>query len=77
MRVILRAGLSASASALILGHNHFSGDPTPSEQDITTTAAIMRAAKIVGIPVVDHVIVTRNPGRYHSMEAGGTLPRAD
>ena len=52
-------------------------DPTPSEQDITTTAAILRAAKIVHIPVVDHVIVPGQPLRYHSMLDRGTLPSAD
>jgi DNA repair protein RadC len=77
VRVILRAGLSACASAMIVSHNHPSNDPSPSEQDITTTAAIMRAAKMVDIPMVDHVIVTRQPLRYHSMLDRGTLPSAD
>jgi DNA repair protein RadC len=77
VRVILRTALAACATAMIVGHNHPSGDPTPSEQDITTTAAIMRAAKTVGIPVVDHVIVTRVALRYHSMLDRRTLPTLD
>jgi DNA repair protein RadC len=74
VRVILRAALAACATAMVLGHNHPSGDPLPSADDLEATAQIMRVAHIVGIPVVDHVIVTRDPGRYHSMFERGTLP---
>jgi len=77
VRVILRAALAACATAMILSHNHPSGDPSPSHQDLTTTEAIARAAKTVGIPVLDHVIVTRQAGRYHSMLDRGTLPQVD
>ncbi len=76
-RAILRAALVACASAIVLGHNHPSGDPTPSPEDLTTTAHLMRAAKIVTVPIVDHVIVTRNESRYHSMLERGTLPSID
>jgi hypothetical protein len=58
------------------GHNHPSGDPSPSPEDVATTAGLMTAGKVLGIPVVDHVIVTREPGRWHSMATRGTLPRA-
>jgi DNA repair protein RadC len=75
VRVILRAALAACASALILGHGHPSGDPTPSAEDLTTTAKIMRACDVLAIPVLDHVIVTRDPSRYHSMVDCRTLPR--
>jgi DNA repair protein RadC len=76
-RAILRAALAACASAIVLGHNHPSGDPTPSPEDLATTAHLMRAAKTVTVPVVDHVIVTRNESRYHSMFERGTLPSID
>ncbi len=75
VRVLMRAALAACASAIVLGHNHPSGDPTPSEQDISATAAIMRAGSILSIPAVDHVIVTRDPHRYHSMLDRGTMPK--
>lgn len=75
-RPILRAGLLACASAMILGHNHPSGDPSPSAEDLEFTANIMRRARIVGIPVVDHVIVTAREGVYHSMHNRGTLPES-
>jgi DNA repair protein RadC len=77
VRALFRAALAACASALVLGHNHFSGDPTPSPEDLTTTANIMRAAKILCVPVLDHVIVTRQGRRYHSMFDRGTLPRIE
>jgi len=75
VRVVLRAGLAACATAMILGHCHPSGDPSPSRDDIATTEAIMRAASIITIPVLDHIIVTRDEHRYHSMLDSGTLPK--
>lgn len=77
VRVLLRAALAACASALVVGHNHPSGDATPSEQDLTTTAHMMRAAKILSVPILDHIIVTRYPGRFHSMFERDTLPNID
>ena len=73
-RTVFRAAIAACASGIILGHNHPSGDPTPSPEDITTTAALMAAGKLLGIPVVDHIIVTRHQHRWHSMVTRGTLP---
>jgi DNA repair protein RadC len=76
-RALLRAALAACASAIVLGHSHPSGDPTPSAEDLSTTAHLMRAAKIVGVPVLDHVIVTRDERCFHSMFERGTLPTTD
>jgi DNA repair protein RadC len=74
LRALFRAALAACSSAVVLGHNHPSGDPAPSPEDIVTTKHIMLAGKILCIPIVDHVIVTRNTDRYHSMFERGTLP---
>jgi len=74
-RTVFRAAIAACASALILGHNHPSGDPTPSSEDIATTANLMRAGKVLGLPVLDHIIVTRDSRRWHSMQMRGTLPK--
>jgi DNA repair protein RadC len=74
VRVILRAALAACSSGIVLGHNHPSGNPSPSAEDFATTANIMRAANVIGIPVLDHVIVTRDELRYYSMFSRGTLP---
>jgi DNA repair protein RadC len=77
VRAIFRAALAACASAIVLGHNHPSGDPTPSHDDVATTAHIVRAAKILCMPVLDHLIVTRNPYVFHSMFERGTLPAVE
>jgi len=75
VRVVLRAALAACATAIILGHNHPSGDASPSVEDIATTETIMRAANVLTIPVLDHIIVTRDEHRYHSMLDSGVLPK--
>jgi DNA repair protein RadC len=73
-RTVFRAAITACASGVVLGHNHPSGDPAPSPEDIATTAKLMAAGKVLGIPVVDHIIVTRDSRRWHSMLTRGTLP---
>jgi DNA repair protein RadC len=56
-RDVLRAVVRDAASSFVLVHNHPSGDPTPSAEDIELTAAVARAASVIGTPLVDHVIV--------------------
>jgi len=51
--------LELSATAIILAHNHHSGDPTPSQADIETTRQIASVAKPLGIALHDHIIVGR------------------
>lgn len=65
-RTILRAALLACAAGIIVGHNHPSGDPTPSREDRAFTDHLDEACKVVGIPLVDHVIVTKEPGVYRA-----------
>jgi len=59
-REVVRRALELSATALILVHNHPSGDPTPSDADVAMTAKIVEAARHLGIAVHDHVIIGRN-----------------
>jgi DNA repair protein RadC len=59
-REIVRRALELSATALVLIHNHPSGDPTPSQADIRMTHDIVAIAKPLGITIHDHVIVGRN-----------------
>jgi DNA repair protein RadC len=59
VREVVRRALEVSASALILVHNHPSGDATPSRQDIEITKEIIGAAEKLGIEVHDHLIITR------------------
>jgi DNA repair protein RadC len=58
-REVVRRCLELHASAVILAHNHPSGEPTPSREDIALTIEIMRAAALMGIAVHDHIIVGR------------------
>ena len=57
------------AAAIVLMHNHPSGDPTPSEADIKVTRDLIRAGQLLKIEVLDHVIMG-NPGRSSLREAG-------
>ncbi len=57
VREIVKRALELSATAIILVHNHPSGDPTPSQADIEMTRQIVEAAKNLGITVHDHIIV--------------------
>ena len=66
VRTVLRGAILASASAVILAHNHPSGDPTPSQQDCDTTVALANACRVVGVPLLDHIIVTRDPDKYRA-----------
>jgi len=59
-REVVKRGLELSATALILVHNHPSGDPTPSRADIQMTQAIVEIAKPLGISVHDHIIVGKD-----------------
>ena len=71
---VLHIAVKENASSLILVHNHPSGNPSPSKQDIEITKRIIDAGKIIGISVRDHIII--GDGRYISMkENGGTWSR--
>ena len=58
-REVFRSAISANASAIVLAHNHPSGDPTPSEADIKVTRDLIRAGQLLKIDVLDHVIIGR------------------
>ncbi len=58
-REVFKAAISANASAIVLAHNHPSGDPTPSEADIKVTRDLIRAGQVLKIDVLDHVILGR------------------
>ena len=70
-REVVRRALELNASALILVHNHPSGDPTPSEADISMTLKIEAAAETMGIVLHDHVIIGR--GRESSFRSLGLI----
>ena len=68
-REVFRLAVVGSAAAVLLMHNHPSGDPTPSEADIKVTRDLIRAGQLLKIEVLDHIIIG-NPGRSSLREAG-------
>jgi len=70
-REVFREAIAERAAALILVHNHPSGDPTPSHDDRLVTQQLVAAGQLLDIPVHDHVIVGR--GRYTSFAETGLL----
>jgi len=56
-REVFREAIASCAAAVIVAHNHPSGDPTPSEEDRRVTERLMAAGQLIGIEVLDHVIV--------------------
>ena len=56
-REVFKAAIAANAAAVVLAHNHPSGDPTPSEADIKVTRDLIRAGQLLKIDVLDHVII--------------------
>jgi DNA repair protein RadC len=70
-REIIKRALEHGASALILAHNHPSGDPTPSKADIAMTQEIAHAAKALKITIHDHLVIGR--GGHASFKSLGLL----
>ena len=66
-REVVRRCLELHASAVILAHNHPSGDPSPSREDVALTNEIARAASVMGISVHDHIVIGR--GKWLSFRA--------
>ena len=67
----MKRALELQASALILVHNHPSGDPTPSKADIAVTRDIVKAGAPLGVTVHDHLIIGR--GRHTSLRDLGLI----
>jgi DNA repair protein RadC len=70
-RELFREAIRHSSAALIVAHNHPSGDPTPSPEDIATTRRLVEVGRIVGIELLDHVIL--GDGRYVSLKERGHI----
>jgi DNA repair protein RadC len=70
-REIFREAASASAAAIVLFHNHPSGDPAPSRDDVDLTRRLVQAGEIMGIDVIDHVVLAET--RYFSFREAGKL----
>ncbi|MGE5705050.1 MAG: RadC family protein [Clostridia bacterium] len=70
-REVFKEAIKRSSASVICLHNHPSGDPTPSREDISVTKTLMGAGELVGIALLDHVII--GDGRYISLKEQGYL----
>jgi DNA repair protein RadC len=67
--------IAGRAAAIVLFHNHPSGDPQPSTDDVTLTVRLVEAGQVIGIDVLDHLILADQ--RYYSFAEAGQLSRGD
>ena len=76
-REVFRKAIETGAVAIVLAHNHPSGDPTPSAEDVKLTRQLIQAGQVIGIKVLDHVIIGRaNPGSnrgFQSLRESGVV----
>jgi DNA repair protein RadC len=70
-REILKPAILQSAASVILVHNHPTGDPAPSREDVEFTRRFAKCGELVGIPLLDHVVI--GEGSYHSLKESGVL----
>jgi DNA repair protein RadC len=66
---VFKQAIRRNAASIIVVHNHPSGDPTPSPEDVRATEVLIEAGKLVDIPVLDHVVIGKN--RYVSLKERG------
>jgi DNA repair protein RadC len=71
-REVLKPAILGNAAAMILVHNHPSGDPAPSGEDLALTRRLCEASELVGIRVLDHIIIGHD-GAYRSLADEGRL----
>jgi DNA repair protein RadC len=71
-REVFKAAILANAASIIIAHNHPSGDPEPSAEDIEVTKVIKASGELLGIPLCDHIIVGER-GRSVSLKRRGLL----
>ena len=76
-RDVFKDAVRWGASSIIVAHNHPSGDPTPSEDDVKLTRALLRAAEVMAVPLNDHLVIgdVNRPGgkRYVSIRESGLI----
>jgi len=72
-REVVKAALNANAAAIILSHNHPSGDPSPSQSDIQLTQTLSSALALIEVRTLDHIIIG-DKGRWHSLAQNNQMP---
>jgi DNA repair protein RadC len=71
-REVYKEAILNSAASVIVSHNHPSGDPTPSREDLEITEKLYEAGKIIGISLLDHVIIGED-GYFYSLKERGHI----
>ena len=71
-REVFRPAVKSGAAAVIVAHNHPSGDPEPSKEDKAVTERLLKASSVMGIKLLDHIIIGH--GRYVSLRETGLIP---
>jgi len=74
-REVLKPAILSNSAAMILSHNHPSGDLSPSQEDIAITTIIVQASKIMGIQVHEHLIISMHDDRYFSFADHGIIKK--
>jgi len=69
---VFKPALLAGASALLVAHNHPSGDPEPSADDLALTRRLVSAGNLLGIELLDHIVLGEN-GRFVSLRDRGVI----
>ncbi len=72
-REVFKVAILSNAAAVIFGHNHPSGDPTPSAEDKALTSRLVEAGAILGMQVLDHVVIGDGTSRHFSFADEGLL----
>ena len=70
-REVFKEAIKVNAASIIVAHNHPSGDPAPSREDVAVTERLVKAGKIMDIQVLDHIII--GDSRYLSMKESGHM----
>lgn len=70
---VFKSAILSNASSIVMLHNHPSGDPTPSDIDVTMTEQLVEAGKLIGIHMIDHVIVGGMNGSMYSFNRESNL----
>lgn len=72
-REVFKAAILNSSASIICSHNHPSGDPTPSPEDLQVTKRLVESGELIGIDVLDHIVVTEDVKIYTSLKEKGYM----
>lgn len=71
-RILFKEALKCNSASIVICHNHPSGDPAPSQEDISLTTRLKECGRILGVTLVDHIIIGSN-GKYTSLKEKGVI----